>query len=187
VKILISGGAGFIGSRLAMRLAASGHAVTVIDNLSPQIHGPDAGFPARLEDVASCIAGDVRDRATMTDAVAGQETIVHLAAETGTGQSMYAVEHYGDVNIGGTALLLDLLINQCPPGLKKLVVASSRAVYGEGQYACATHGTVFPPARTDEAMSAGRFDPVCPLCDGPATSVPTSEDSPFAPASFYGL
>ena len=187
MNILITGGAGFIGSRLAARLAAAGNKVTVLDNLSPQVHGPDAAFPAGLQGVAKCIVGDVRDRAAIADAVVGQEVIVHLAAETGTGQSMYAVQHYSDVNLAGTSVLLDVLVNQRPPELKKLVVASSRAIYGEGQYACVAHGTVFPPARTAEAMSAGQFDPVCPVCRGPLTLEETGEDTPFAPASFYGL
>lgn len=187
MKVLITGGAGFIGSRLARTLHGSGAVVTVLDNLSEQIHGTDAAFPAGLADVARCIAGDVRDKAVMRDAIAGQEVIVHLAAETGTGQSMYQVEHYADVNLQGTAVLLDLLVNERPAELRKLVVASSRAIYGEGQYRCATHGSVYPDARTEEAMSAGRFDPVCPVCAGAITVEATAETTPHGPSSFYGL
>jgi dTDP-L-rhamnose 4-epimerase len=187
VKVLITGGAGFIGSRLAKRLARDGASVTVLDNLSPQIHGPSAGFAADLAAVATCILGDVRDPAVLAPAIAGQEAIVHLAAETGTGQSMYAVRHYEEVNLGGTALLLDLIVNSRPPELKKLVVASSRAIYGEGRYVCAAHGDVYPPARTGEAMGAGRFEPVCPRCGADVQVAATREDAPFAPASFYGL
>jgi dTDP-L-rhamnose 4-epimerase len=187
MNVLITGGAGFIGSRLARALRESGATITVIDNLSEQVHGAGAGFPAGLEDVARCIAGDVRDRDAMRDAIAGQEVIVHLAAETGTGQSMYQVEHYADVNLQGTAVLLDLLVNERPAALRKLVVASSRAIYGEGQYRCAEHGSVYPAARTAEAMDAGRFDPVCPICAGPVTVEPTAEATPHGPSSFYGL
>jgi dTDP-L-rhamnose 4-epimerase len=187
VKVLITGGAGFIGSRLAARLAESGDTITVFDNLSPQIHGVDAGFSAAVEAVAICIRGDVRDRSVLAEAILGQEVIVHLAAETGTGQSMYAVEHYSDVNLGGTALLLDLLVNQRPPELRKLIVASSRAVYGEGQYDCARDGVVVASTRTAQALADGRFDPVCPVCNGPITLQATGEDTPFAPVSFYGL
>lgn len=187
MNVLITGGAGFIGSRLARRLHESGVTVTVLDNLSEQIHGAGATFPAGLGDVAHCIAGDVRDRAAMRDAIAGQEVIVHLAAETGTGQSMYQVEHYADVNLQGTAVLLDLLVNERPAALGKLVVASSRAVYGEGQYRCADHGSVYPAPRSEEAMSAGRFDPVCPVCAGAVTVEATAEATPHGPSSFYGL
>lgn len=187
MNVLITGGAGFIGSRLARRLHESSASVTIVDNLSEQIHGAGASFPATLEEVAHCIAGDVRDRAVMQRAIAGQEVIVHLAAETGTGQSMYQVEHYADVNLQGTAVMLDLLVNERLPALRKLVVASSRAIYGEGQYCCADHGSVYPAARTEANMSAGRFDPVCPVCAGPVAVEATAEATPYGPSSFYGL
>lgn len=187
MNILITGGAGFIGSRLALKLAAQGHAVTVLDNLSPQIHGENAGFPEVLKGVVTCVKGDVRDRATVAGLVVDAEVIVNLAAETGTGQSMYAVEHYDRVNMGGTALLFDILVNERPKALKKIVVASSRATYGEGQYRCAAHGTVYPAARTAAAMTEGQFEPVCPVCAAIVTVEPTKEETPFAPSSFYGL
>lgn len=187
MNVLITGGAGFIGSRLARKLHDTGASVTVLDTLSEQVHGPDAVFPSALEDVARCVVGDVRDRKVMRELIAGQEVIVHLAAETGTGQSMYQVEHYADVNLQGTAVLFDLLVNERPFSLRKLVVASSRAIYGEGQYHCPEHGSVYPSARTEEAMSAGRFDPVCPRCDGAVTIEPTGEATPHGPSSFYGL
>jgi dTDP-L-rhamnose 4-epimerase len=187
MKVLITGGAGFIGSRLARRLHNEGNSVTVLDNLSEQVHGAGAAFPDRLEDVARCIAGDVRNKAAMREAIAGQDVIVHLAAETGTGQSMYAVEHYADVNLQGTAVLLDLLVNERSAALQKLVVASSRAIYGEGQYRCADHGSVYPAARTASAMDAGQFDPVCPACAGTVVIEPTTETTPYGPSSFYGL
>lgn len=187
MNVLITGGAGFIGSRLARVLQAGGSTVTVLDNLSEQIHGANATFPAGLETVAQCVVGDVRDKAVLRDVLPGQEVIVHLAAETGTGQSMYKVEHYAEVNLQGTAVLLDLLVNECPASLRKLVVASSRAIYGEGQYRCAEHGRVYPAARTEEAMGAGRFDPVCPVCAGAVAIEPTAEETPYGPSSFYGL
>lgn len=187
MNVLITGGAGFIGSRLARRLHREGATLTLVDNLSEQVHGPGAAFPADLPEFARCITADVRDRAAMRDAIAGQEVIVHLAAETGTGQSMYAIEHYSEVNLQGTSVLLDLLVNERPASLKKLVVASSRAVYGEGQYGCAEHGTVYPAPRTAEAMDQGQFDPVCPVCGKAVVVEPTAETTPFAPSSFYGL
>ena len=187
MKILITGGAGFIGSRLAVKLQKQGYQVTVLDNLSPQIHGENPDFPAGLEKIARCVKGDVCDRELVAELVKGQEVIVHLAAETGTGQSMYTIQHYEHVNIAGTAVLLDVLVNGGLGSVRKLVVASSRAVYGEGQYRCATHGTVYPQARNFDAMAAGQFEPVCPVCNTIMSVEPTGEQTPFAPSSFYGL
>ena len=187
MHVLITGGAGFIGSRLARKLSEGGAGVTVLDNLSEQIHGANAAFPKSLDTIARCIHGDVRDRAAMQQAIQGQDVIVHLAAETGTGQSMYQVSHYSDVNLQGTSVLLDLLVNERPATLRKLVVASSRAIYGEGQYRCSEHGSVYPTARTEQDMGAGRFDPVCPVCGGGVTVEPTAEATPYGPSSFYGL
>lgn len=187
MNVLITGGAGFIGSRLAKKLAAQGARVTVLDNLSPQIHTGAAEFDPELTAIARCIQGDVRDRALLSELVTDQEVIVHLAAETGTGQSMYAIDRYEEVNIRGTALLLDVLVEKRSPALKKLVVASSRAIYGEGRYRCDEHGEVYPAARTQEALAAGRFEPICPRCAGPVAVMSTPEEAPFAPSSFYGL
>lgn len=187
MKVLITGGAGFIGSRLAAALASEGATVTVLDCLSAQIHGDNADFSAGLAAVATCMRGDVRDRDTISAAVRGQDAIVNLAAETGTGQSMYAVDRYSSVNLGGTSLLFDVLVNERPENLKKVIVASSRAVYGEGLYHCAAHGPVYPETRTAAAMRAGQFEPVCPVCVAPVTVLPTPETAPFGPSSFYGL
>lgn len=187
MKILITGGAGFIGSRLSPALAAQGASVTILDNLSPQIHGPDARFTEPLQDLARCVRGDVCDRTLVKDLLADQNVVIHLAAETGTGQSMYAVDHYARVNMQGTAVLLDSIVNERPANLRKLIVASSRAVYGEGEYVCTAHGHVFPPSRTAADMAAGRFEPVCPVCGETTAPVPTSEAAPFGPSSFYGL
>lgn len=187
MNVLISGGAGFIGSWLAKSLAEQGAAVTVLDNLSPQVHGPDAQFGEPLRSVARCVKGDVCDAALVKVLLQDQEAVVHLAAETGTGQSMYAVEQYSRVNIQGTAVLLDQIVNDRPKSLRKLIVASSRAIYGEGEYACEVHGHVFPAARTAANMSAGRFEPLCPQCGRDVVPVATSEETPLRPSSFYGL
>lgn len=187
MNILITGGAGFIGSRLAVKLKQQGHDITVLDNLSPQIHGEVDEFSDAIKMVAQCIKGDVCDRNLLSSVVKNKDVIVHLAAETGTGQSMYEIQHYQHVNIAGTAVLLDVLVNGGLGNVKKLVVASSRAVYGEGQYRCSEHGTVYPNARTFTAMSAGQFEPVCPICSEVVSVQPTSENTPFAPSSFYGL
>jgi dTDP-L-rhamnose 4-epimerase len=187
MNILITGGAGFIGAHLAKKLICQGNHVTLLDNLSEQVHGPEAQFPANLLNTARCVRGDICDRDVLAREIDGKEVIVHLAAETGTGQSMYAVQRYGRVNLQGTATLLDLIVNQRPKDLRKIAVASSRAVYGEGKYLCLSHGVVYPHARTDEAMSAGRFEPECPECGLVVQVLPTSEDAPLAPSSFYGL
>jgi dTDP-L-rhamnose 4-epimerase len=100
---------------------------------------------------------------------------------------MYAIQRYEQVNLAGTACLLDVIVNDAPPKLRKMIVASSRAIYGEGKYECTAHGVVFPRARTAAAMSAGRFEAECPICAQPVSVLPTSEDTPFAPSSFYGL
>jgi len=114
------------------------------------------------------------------------DTVVHLAAETGTGQSMYEIDRYCDVNVRGTAKMLDMIVAPgCP--VKKCIVASSRAVYGEGKYRCAAHGTVYPKARLASRMSAGDFGAKCPVCGESAAPLPTDEDSLCQPNSIYGL
>lgn len=186
LNILITGGAGFIGSNLARALVARGHVVTVMDNLSPQIHGEHSPLMATIGDKVRFLRGDVRHREDWEAALAGQDAVVHLAAETGTGQSMYEIERYVDVNIRGTALLLDLLANQ-PHGVRKLVVASSRSIYGEGRYRCAEHGIVFPNAREASDMERGDFQVKCPHCRRNAELLATTEDSRIHPSSLYGI
>ena len=187
--VLITGGAGFIGSRLALTLVARGHRVRVLDALSPQIHGetPEASpLLASIRDRVEVIRGSVCDPAAVMRSLDGVTTVVHLAAETGTGQSMYAIRHYSDVNIGGTALLLDTIANERLP-IARLVVASSRAVYGEGAYVCPSHSRVFPSPRTAPAMQAGDFDVHCPLCGGVTSLIATAEDAALVPHSVYGV
>ena len=187
--VLITGGAGFIGSRLANFLIAGGHNVKVLDNLSPQIHGIEPEYSPlflSLHDDVEFIRGSVTCRADLIKALLGVDTVVHLAAETGTGQSMYAIQHYSDVNIGGTALLLDLITNE-PFSVKKIVVASSRAVYGEGKYRCDQHGFVFPSARSAKDMLQGDFSAHCPVCGASAELVATDEETPVRPSSVYAV
>ncbi len=187
-RVLITGGAGFIGSALAARLAGDGHAVTVLDNLLPQVHGPDpAASPLRRRLPANVrfILGDVTDRDTLAGALDGQEAVVHFAAETGTGQSMYRIEHYARVNVGGTALLLDLLANG-HHSIRRLVVASSRAIYGEGCYLAPDGRKLYPGPRAKSAMEMGRFEPEV-AGEGPLTAAPTPEDAKLHPTSVYGI
>jgi dTDP-L-rhamnose 4-epimerase len=188
-RILITGGAGFIGSRLALRLVARGHFVRVLDTLAPQVHG-DAPQRSRLfraiESDVDFRHGSVCDADAVRAALVDVDCVVHLAAETGTGQSMYAIRHYSDVNVGGTAVLLDVIANNSVP-VSRVVVASSRAVYGEGAYRCERDGIVYPSARRVEQMTAGIFDVHCPTCHRIAQMVPTTENSPVHPHSVYGV
>lgn len=188
-NILITGGAGFIGSSLALALSARGHVITVLDNLARQIHGEDveaSPLLAKIRGKVDFVRGDVTSREDLLEVLPGVDTVVHLAAETGTGQSMYAIQHYADVNVGGTALLLDLIANEGFP-ISRLVVASSRAVYGEGKYQCSVHGVQHPDARSDAAMANRQFEHVCPLCQQVLELMPTDESSALRPSSIYGV
>ena len=191
-KILITGGAGFIGSNLALTLLKRGHQVTVLDNLSEQIHGKNpektSSLYLSIKDKVHFIKGTVACRETLQKAIADNTVIVHLAAETGTGQSMYEIQHYTDVNIGATALLLDILTNE-KHSVKKVVVASSRAIYGEGKYYNKTKNTfVYPLQRTDEDMQKGDFEVKDPQNHSDVLElVSTTEDAIIHPTSVYGI
>ncbi len=190
-RILITGGAGFIGSNLALALLGKGYQVTVLDNLSPQIHGIDAEQTSPLYrniiGKVNFIKGSVTSREDWLRALEGQECVVHLAAETGTGQSMYEIQKYVEVNIGGTALLLDILANT-KHRVKKVVVAESRAIYGEGRYYSEElQDYVYPALREEKDMSEGDFDVKYPGCRQPLRLVGTTENSLIHPTSVYGI
>jgi dTDP-L-rhamnose 4-epimerase len=188
-NILITGGAGFIGSSLALKLLDDGYTVTVLDNLSKQIHGKDpekSYLYLRIKDKVRFIRGDVSRRIDWEKALTGQDAVIHLAAETGTGQSMYEIEKYTNVNINGTAILLDILTNK-KTGIKKVIVASSRAVYGEGKYSCAEHGFVYPNERKEYDMLKGDFNTKCPVCGKEVLLEPTDETALVHPTSIYGI
>lgn len=189
-NILITGGAGFIGSNVALKLIAKGCNVTVLDTLSEQIHGanPEETSPLYLsiKDKVRFIKGSVTSREDWMQALDGQEAVIHLAAETGTGQSMYEIEKYVQTNIGGTALLLDILTNT-KHNVKRVIVAESRAIYGEGKYHCPKCGYVYPLERKDEDMARGDFECKCPKCGGEVELVATTEDSAIHPSSVYGI
>lgn len=187
MKVLITGGAGFIGTHLARHLLRVGCEVSVLDSFSPQVHGKVRDLPPDLAGDVTLHRTDIRNSDLLQHALRGQNVVVHLAAETGTGQSMYEVNRYEAVNIGGTANLMHLLVNDSSRTVSKLIVASSRAVYGEGRYHCSQDGVVFPVNRRIEDLRAGQYVPRCPHCDQPCEALPTSEDSPFHPTSFYGL
>jgi dTDP-L-rhamnose 4-epimerase len=187
VNVLVTGGAGFIGTHLVRRLLREKCCVAVLDNFSQQVHGGEQEVPKDLARDVELFRGDVRDKDVLRRALEKRDVIVHLAAETGTGQSMYEVLRYQDVNVGGTAAILDHLVNVPTARLKKFVVASSRAVYGEGQYRCEEHGVVSPGPRRLQDLQAGQYEPCCPLCKAVCTPEATAEDSPLNPLSFYGL
>lgn len=183
-KVLITGGAGFIGTHLTKSLLGRGYGVIVLDNLSPQIHGEGYTFPE--QEGVRFIKGDVRNKADWAEAMQDANIVVHYAAETGTGQSMYEVHRYIEHNISGTALLLDALVNT-EHQVEKVIVASSRAIYGEGKYTCDEHGVQYPPSRKDEDLAAGNFEPRCAECNKPLRVVPTDEHSKLHPSSVYGI
>jgi dTDP-L-rhamnose 4-epimerase len=187
-NVLITGGGGFIGSNLSLKMIELGYNVTVLDNLSSQIHGdPEtSNLYLSVKDKVKFIKGDVRNEADWEQALAGQNIVVHLAAETGTGQSMYEIKNYVDVNIKGTAILLDYLVNK-QHNVKKVIVASSRAIYGEGKYICKDHGTVYPNERHEEDLVNGAFEPKCPICNQDLQISATDEESKIHPTSLYGI
>ena len=184
-NVLITGGAGFIGSHTAEALVARGHSVRILDILDPQVHGRNADFPSALPAAVECLRGDVRNPTDVQQALANIDVVFHFAARTGVGQSMYDIRCYVDVNCTGTATLLEcLLASQRTP--KRLVLSSSRAVYGEGTHQCPTHGEIYPDARPRERLSEGKFEVLCQWCGVEARVVPTREDRPLKPVSIYG-
>lgn len=184
--ILITGGAGFIGRHLTRLAVAAGLRVTILDNLSEQIHGANAHFEP--PPAVRFLRGDVTVRADVEAALRGIDTIVHLAAETGTGQSMYDIDHYYRVNVQGTALLFDVLANR-DHDVANVILASSRSVYGEGAYLCRDCAPAgrrcFPPPRSPCQLAAHQWAPQCPHCGGTLTATATREDDKLAPASVY--
>ena len=191
-NILITGGAGFIGSNLALQLLAKGYAVTVLDNLHPQIHGenPNETSPLyqSIKDKVRFIKGDVTNKNDWKTALENQHIIVHLAAETGTGQSMYEIERYTQVNVIGTSILLDLLTNS-NHSIEKIVVASSRAIYGEGKYFSEHSKQYFyPNNRNENDLQNGIFELRNPEKEDEfLTACATDEQSKVQPNSIYGL
>jgi dTDP-L-rhamnose 4-epimerase len=182
-RILITGGAGFIGSHLADELLFAGHSVRAYDNLSSQVHGPDAGRPDYLADDVELVVGDVRDARALRRALDGIDAVFHLAAVVGVGQSMYEVARYTEVNNVGTATLLDLLARR---PVEKLVVASSMSVYGEGMYEDADGQRVPGPERTLSQLKRGQWELVDDE-ERPLVPVATPEEKSCALPSVYAL
>lgn len=187
-KLLITGGAGFIGNAIIDYLTQTkAFEIVVLDCFSKQIHGEhfEASYLFKnIQNKAKIIHGDVRNKEDLKKALEGVDYVIHLAAETGTGQSMYEITRYTDVNLMGTANLLDLIVNEKIP-VKKIILASSRSVYGEGLYQCKTHGNVVPSFRDVSDMASGDFSNKCPICHGHVDLLATHEASPITPISYY--
>ena len=183
--ILVTGGAGYIGSHLVDALVSREYRVTVLDNLEPQVHRSGT-WPSYANPKAKYVQGDVRDRSALEPLVLGSQAVVHFGAAVGVGQSMYQVDRYVDVNTRGTSLLLDILVNT-KHKIEKVLVASSIGVYGEGAYACATHGPVAPTIRPEQQLAVRDWEQHCPLCGAHARSVPTPEDKALYRDNIYSM
>jgi dTDP-L-rhamnose 4-epimerase len=185
MRILVTGGAGFVGSHLVDALLARGHRVRVYDSLERQVH-PGGRLPSYLASDVEFIHGDCRDRDRLAQAVEGMDAIFHEAAYVGVGQSMYEIRRYVDGNSVGGATLLDILANT-KHTVKKLIVASSMSIYGEGAYRCSSCGPVSPPLRTKGQMEKQDWELHCPKCDRVCNPMGTNEDKPLQPTSIYAI
>ena len=183
MNILVTGGAGFIGSHIVDRLVKDGHFVRIFDSLEPQVH---KSFPEYLNKDAEFVKADVRNASALETALDDIDTIFHEAALVGVGQSMYQIDRYVDINTGGTAKLLNLLVNK-DHDVKKLIVASSMSIYGEGSYKCEDCGIVYPSVRSDIQFKKHDWEMRCPNCDKHVVPIPTNEEKPLQPTSIYAI
>lgn len=187
-RVLVTGGAGFVGSHTVDVLVEHGYFVRVYDNLDPQVHSQieSRGWPDCANPAAEYIRGDVRDGDMLRQALDRIDAVIHLAAAVGVGQSMYRVHHYVDVNSLGAATLLDILANE-RHRVKRLVVASSMSLYGEGAYRCQVCGDVFPLLRAESQLQAREWEVHCPRCDRFVGPMPTPESKALHPTSIYAI
>jgi dTDP-L-rhamnose 4-epimerase len=183
-KVLVTGGAGFIGSHLVDALLAHGYSVRVLDALVPQVH-QDEG-PAHLDPRAEFLHGDICEARLLAHALADVDVVCHQAAEVGVGQSMYEPVRYMRANTLGTTMLLEE-ISKNRTSVRKIVVASSMSIYGEGEYACAECGRVAPRLRSPQQLHAKHWEIRCPQCATGLTPVPTNETKPLFPTSVYAI
>ncbi len=184
-RILVTGGAGFVGSHLVEALLREGHAVRVVDVLVPQVHG-SARQPKYLPKGVEFIKADVRSSKTWQRALKGVRVVFHQAAEVGVGQSMYEIVKYMDANTMGTAVMWQELITGKYP-VEKVLVASSMSTYGEGQYRCREHGVVYPALRPQAQLKKRDWEMRCPCCRAAVAGEPTSEEKPLMPTSVYAI
>ena len=183
-RVLITGGAGFVGSHLADALLKHGHQVRVFDNLSPQVH--TSGIPDYLAGEVNFIQSDLRDIDAVREAVRDIDVIFHFGAAVGVGQSMYEIAHYMNTNTQGTANLLQAVLDG-GNRIEKLIVASSMSIYGEGRYLCVECGEVAPNERTQQQLKFKRWEPACPKCGRDLAPIPTGETKPLNVSSYYAL
>jgi dTDP-L-rhamnose 4-epimerase len=187
-RVLITGGAGFVGSHLADALASAGHEVILFDNLEPQVHGEGIDRPAYLNPAHRLERGDIRDLDALLPLVREADVIFHLAAMVGVGQSMYQIRRYTEVNAMGMATLLEAIATQRTSlKLRKLLVASSMSIYGEGAYTCEACGLVAPSLRPTAQLATGRWEMRCPTCGEQLRPLPTPEEKPLYPTSIYAI
>lgn len=185
-KILVVGGAGFIGSHLIDELLKLNHEIVVYDSLEPQVHGNISKPPNYLAKDVDFIHADVLDKKKLLKTIEDIDVIYHLAAKVGVGQSMYQIDDYVDVNTLGTARLLDILVNE-PNDVEKLIIASSMATYGEGGYICENCGKVNPELRRIKQLKDANWELNCPNCQKRVNPIPTDEKKPQNCTSIYAL
>lgn len=183
-RILVTGGAGFIGSFLVDELVKQGHDVRIFDNLEEQVHNKKK--PTYLNTKAEFVNGDITNKDALNEALPDIDAVFHLASAVGVGQSQYQIKHYTDINIMGTANLLDLMVNT-EHDIKKLIVAASMSSYGEGAYSCGKCGVVHPPLRTEEQMKKKQWELLCPGCGAVLKPIPTPEEKVQDCNSIYAI
>jgi len=183
-NILITGGAGFIGSHLADGLLEKGYNINVLDNLDNQVHGSSSQKPEYLHDKINFMQGSVLEKESLRKSLQDMDAIFHFAASVGVGQSMYQIEKYISTNTQGTANLLDLLVNE-EHSIKKVIVASSMSIYGEGKYHCSNCGDIFPKNRAIKSLKEKHWDFKCSTCGEILKSTATDESKPLNPTSIY--
>jgi dTDP-L-rhamnose 4-epimerase len=182
-RVLVTGGAGFIGSHLVDKLLEKGHTVRILDNLEPQVH---VRPPEYLNKDAEFIHGDLRSISDIKKALKNIEVVYHFAAMVGVGQSMYQIRRYTEVNSYGTAKLLETIISR-HYNIRKIIVASSMSIYGEGAYSCQGCGMVYPKLRSEEQLKASRWEMECHDCADNVHPVATPENKPLYPTSIYAI
>ncbi len=186
-RVLVTGGAGFVGSHLVDALIERGYRVRVFDNLEPQVHGRGRRVPEYLNKNIEFVKADIREKKRLREALKNIDIVFHLAAAVGVGQSMYEIERYMSINTGGAAILLDILANE-RNDIKKMIVASSMSIYGEGAYYCKyCKKEVYPGLRSKAQLDRHRWELKCSACSNILEAIPTREDKPLFPTSMYAI